>query len=205
MIRRPHNSLRGFTLLELLVALAVFAALAVASYGSLNSVLRTRDHTSEVSKSLQHLQMGITIMQRDFLQLIDTGVRDQYGDMLPAVYTPTDNSDSLIELTHIGWRNPANQPRSSLQRVAYFLKDNALYRRYWRQLQRGPDNEPVEAKLLQNIEDVKFEFLEQVNGRWQSEWPPTNLTNRYNLPVAIRLTITFMNETKLVRIFGINR
>ncbi|MBN1378625.1 MAG: type II secretion system minor pseudopilin GspJ [Gammaproteobacteria bacterium] len=195
--------LKGFTLLELLVAMAVFAALAVAAYGSLNSVLKTRDHTSKAAVSLQRLQMGMTILQRDFMQLTDTSARDEYGDLLSPFITPSDNSN-LLEFTHSGWNNPTNQPRSNLQRVAYELEDNTLYREYWPQLQPGSRQEPVRAILLEDIEEVEFEFLDRSKDRWHAEWPPLNSTST-DLPVAVRLTITFTNETEIVRLFGINQ
>lgn len=202
--RRLNRQNKGFTLLELLVALAVFASLAVASYGSLNAVLKTRDHTGEASESLQRLQMSVTILQRDFMQLINTTVRDEYGDQLPPIYTPTDDS-SLIELTHSGWRNPANHIRSNLQRVAYVLEDKTLYRQYWPQLHRGSQQVPVQATLLEDVEEVEFEFLDQDRDRWHNQWPPPNLSGNSGLPVAIRLTITFVDETELVRLFGVTQ
>jgi general secretion pathway protein J len=181
--------------------LAVFASLAVASYGALNAVLKTRDHTSEVSIALQRLQMGLTILQRDFMQLTYTPARDEYGDSMLPILTPTDKS-SLIELTHTGWHNPAGQVRSTLQRVAYTLEENTLYRQYWPQLQRGPQAEPVQAALLEDIQEVEFEFMDKDRDRWHNQWPPAN-PGVTGMPVAVRLTITFMNDTKLVRLFGV--
>src|SRR5690606_21992482 len=114
---------------------------------------------------------------------------------------PTDKS-SLIEFTHSGWHNPAGQVRSNLQRVAYTLEENTLYRQYWPQLQRGPQAEPVQAALLEDIQEVGFEFLDKDGDRWHDQWPPAN-PGIVGLPVAIRLTITFMNDTKLVRLFEV--
>lgn len=202
--QRTHAKQHGFTLIEILVAVAVFGFLAAASFTTLNSVLKTREFNDNATESLRQLQMSMTILQRDFMQLTDTSINDEYGDPLPPIYTPTDNS-SLVEFTHSGWHNPANRPRSNLQRVAYVLEDGKLYREYWPQLHRGRELQPIRAVLLKNVEEVEFEFLDENKERWQEQWPPPNLDQAPGLPIATRITITFKDETQIIRLFGVNR
>jgi general secretion pathway protein J len=148
--------------------------------------------------------MSLTIVQRDLQQLTDTTVRDEFGDALLPVWTPT-NNPNLLEITRSGWQNPANQPRSHLQRVAYALEDNTFYRKYWRQLHRGAEQEPIQAVLVKDVEEVEFEFLDQNQERWHTEWPPLSTAGTGGLPLAIRLTITFIDESKVVRVVSVNQ
>ncbi len=202
--KQSSYAISGFTLLEVLVAMAVFAFLAVASYSSLNIMLKTRDKTDQAAKSLQRLQMSMTIMQRDLMQLVNTPITDEFGDRLPPIFTPTNNS-SLLEFTRSGWRNPASQLRSNFQRVAYALEDNTLYRHHWRRLHRASQEEPIKAVLLRDIEEVEFEFLGEDKNRWLADWPPMTLSGDPGIPVATRVTITFSDDSEAIRIFGVNQ
>ena len=70
---------RGFTLLELLVALAIFALVSVMAYGGLASVLDQQFATDEIAGQLARLQKTYLLLQRDFEQLVPRPVRDEYG------------------------------------------------------------------------------------------------------------------------------
>lgn len=200
-----YQKARGFTLLEILIAVGIFAILAVASFGSLNSVLSSREHTGAAADKLHQLQLGMTIMQRDFSQLIEASITNEYGDRTHAFIFGQDqtNSERLIEFTRSGWSNPADHMRSTLQRVAYSLEENTLYREYWLRLNRGPDEEPVRAALLEGIDNIEFEF-EDAGQNWHDSWPPLNANTDYvGLPQTVRVTLYFENEQELSRLFDI--
>ena len=70
----------GFTLLELLVALSIFAIVAVLAYGGLGTVLDQRILTEESAERLADLQKTYLIVQRDIEQLVPRAIRDEFGD-----------------------------------------------------------------------------------------------------------------------------
>ena len=190
----------GFTLLELLVAVAIFAILATLSYGGLNSVLKNRVVTDEQAAQLHQLQIALTIMQRDFQQLTNQTARDEFGDRRSALFVDA-NSEALIEFTRSGWRNPAGQLRGTQQRVRYLLEEEQLYREYWPHLHRGPETETIRATLLDAVQDVTFNYRD-ANGGWHDTWPP--LTQRTTaLPNMVRLNLEFSNDVTLSRDFPI--
>ena len=137
---------KGFTLLELVVAMAVFAIMAAIAYSGLNNVLLARSQTEQHSKSLQQLQMAMNWVARDIEQTVDRGVRSEYGELMPPLIG-NDFEGYLIEFTRSGWRNPANHARSNMQRVAYAVRDEKLLRAYWRVLDRAEDSKPLEQEL----------------------------------------------------------
>jgi len=158
---------RGFTLLEMLVALAVFAVLGLMSSQMINRVLDVHNVAVARGERLSELQRAMSIMQRDVLELTARSVRDEMGDPLPTLRVGT---DIALELTRSGWRNPLGQRRSELQRVAYALRDGALTRYYWNVLDRAEDSEPVIQTLLNDVTELTVNAVD-VSGNAHAYWP----------------------------------
>jgi len=157
---------RGFTLLELLVALAIFGLVAVMAYGGLGTVLEQRAHTDASAQRLAALQKTYVVMQRDIEQAVARAIRDEYGDQqAPLAAAP------VFQLTRGGWSNPAGRPRSSLQRVGYDLEEQQLVRYAWPVLDRSQDSQPLQQSLADNIVSMQVRYLDAASN-WQDSWPP---------------------------------
>lgn len=188
---------RGFTLLELLVALAIFAVLGVAAYAGLDVVLDAKDRIETKSDQLGRLQMLFVVMGRDLEQATDRGVRDNYGDPLPALF----GNDTALEFTRGGWRNPAGLRRSQLQRVAYGLTDDSLTRATWDVLDRAQDSEPRTTSLLGEVTALEIRYLDSA-GEWRSDWPPTGgAVTAAPLPRAVEVTLEVTGWGRIMRLF----
>lgn len=168
--RRPARTTAGFTLLELLVAMGIFAVLAVMAYGGLSGMLNTRAQSDEHAEALRRLQLAYRTLERDIEQWVPREVRDEFGQAQPAL-TAGNEIGAALELTHGGWRNPAEQARSTLQRVAYSVQDDTLVRSLWLSLDRPADAKPVEQALLAGVSGLQLRFLD-ASEVWQERWPP---------------------------------
>ena len=193
----------GFTLLEIVVAVGVFAVLTTLAYGGLNQVLNQSQQTREISQKLQNLQYAFALIQQDFNQMIPREVRDEYGNRQPALATSLDES-FLLKVTRHGWTNPAEQTRSSLQRVSYILDEGQLQRSYWFELDRAPSSEPIVMPLLEDIESAVFRFLDEKK-EWQESWLPTVATPGQPppWPLAIEITLETKRWGKVRRLFSL--
>jgi len=158
---------RGFTLLEMLVALAVFAVLGLMSSQMVTRVLDVHKAAIERGDRLGDVQRALMMMQRDVLEMAPRSVRDEMGDSLPTMRLGTDIG---FELTHDGWRNPLNQHRSELQRVAYVAHDETLYRYYWNVLDRAEDTKPVVQELLHDVTSLEVSAVD-ASGNEHAYWP----------------------------------
>ena len=172
----------GFTLLEVLVAVAITAMLGVGASQLLRSVIDTKEATDITSEQLISLQRFNQVVSRDMEQFINRSVRDQYGDSQASLIL--DNGEYPIEFTRAGWRNSpvASNPRSTLQRVAYRLEaldsdackparerllrwgvaepeGDCLVRYFWRVLDRTSDSEPAAQVVLEQITLLEMELL----------------------------------------------
>lgn len=176
-----QSGTRGFTLLELLIALSIFGLLSVMAYSGLNSVLTLRAHTDKAAEQLKALQQTYLVMQRDIEQVMPRPIRDEYGQTLKALV-----GDGRLELTRGGWSNPLQLTRSSMQRVGYVLEDRQLYRYSWRVLDRAQDSKAVRQLLMKNIESFTLRYLD-ADRVWLQLWPPALSTSVF--PKAVEVVI----------------
>lgn len=196
---------RAFTLIEVLVALAIFGMLAAIAYGTLGQTLANAEVLTERMQRLQSLQRTMRYLSDDFMQLAPRAVRADLGDNLrPALYTNIE-SDFAVELTHGGWSNPATLPRGTLQRVAYRLEEDELVRYHWTVLDRTLSNEPAGRALLDEVDSIVFRFMLE-NGDWTEQWPPQNRPGVMGLrqrPRAVEIVLTLEDTTEIRRLIEI--
>lgn len=158
---------RGFTLIEMIVALAIFAVLGVVTGRIVSQTVDNFAVVTERGARLVEVQRAMQVMQRDLLQLIDRPIRDPLGDPREALLIQTDGT---IEFTRTGWQNPLQRPRSNLQRVVYRLEGDVLYRAYFLTMDLTPDAEPQVQQLLTGIDNFEVLALD-VSGNEYAFWP----------------------------------
>ncbi len=180
----------GFTLLELLVALAIFSIVAIMAYSGLNAVLKAREQTTLQAEELKKLQMTIHFLSRDLQQFVNRPIRGELGELQPALQ----GQPNQLFFTHAGWHNPAQQKRSQLRRVNYFVENQQLWLRYWAILDRVQDSQFYQVQLLDGVKEMQLTFLDD-NNEWQSSWiiSPQGVTEDKRLqlepPRAIGVTL----------------
>ncbi len=198
----PHTKHKnsGFTLLELLVALSVFALLAIMAYTGLQNVLDTAAHVQASAQKTTRLQLVFSRLEQDLTQIVQRPLRDAFGDEQSAVQGHVQG----IVLTRTGWQNPLQRRRSHLQRVAWLLQDNGLYRRYWTVLDGAQEGDGLEAKMLEKLENIEFRFLDD-QAHWHNEWPPytpSGTTAEVRLK-AVELKLTLESWGELRRLWAV--
>jgi len=119
---RASPVMKGFTLLEVLIAVSITAMIGVASTQLLSNVIDSKQASEVRSEQLVSLQRFNMVVSRDIEQLINRSIRDEYGDKQASLLL--DSGDFPIEFTRAGWRNSpvSRDPRAELQRVAYRLE-----------------------------------------------------------------------------------
>ena len=206
-LRLNHSSQKGFTLIEVLIAMAIFAILSVLAYGGLEQVIQNRSQTEEALNRLRQIQLTMSKMQRDFEQIVNRKGHDELGGELPALATG-EGTDLLVQFTRNGWRNPAQLTRSHLQRIAYKLDDDTLTRISWPYVDRAQDSQAIETELLNNIQEVSIRVMDAQN-EWQTSWPintsssPTPGVPPSDLPIAIEVTLKLHDWGDIVRLYRI--
>jgi general secretion pathway protein J len=194
----------GFTLLELLVAGAIFAILSAFAYIGLDNVIQQRDVVAASTDRLRSVQFAMRRLLQDFAQLQPRPVREELGEGWKYALLADGRSLEQVEMTRAGWRNPLGRPRSSLQRVGYRIEEGVLIRSQWPVLDRMLEAEASELELLDRVEDFRLRFL-LPNGEWLENWPDPGATGTgpeatRATPVAVEIVLELEDWGELTRI-----
>ena len=192
MNRLPNKKNGGFTLIEILVAMAIFTVIGLASTGVLTSVINSDRLSTERFDRLEELQRAMLTIERDILQIVPRAVRIN-GDPVEAVISGGedvfDSDADGLSFVRIGWHNPQMLlPRSTLQAVGYRIQEQQLQRLYGNYVDNVIGYEPKVKVLLSGIEDFRVSFLTKLEQLEEpEEWDETYSNS--TLPIAVSITI----------------
>lgn len=190
-MRASRGRQAGFTLLELLVAIAIFALVAVMAYGGLNTVITQGGIVQSQSEQLEATQTGLRRLRSDLVFAVDRPVRDALGGEIPAF---TGGGQTLFSLTRMGAANPWGAPRSQLARVMWRLQDGDLQRVELMPVD-GTENASAQRldwrTELRGVKKVSVKFYDTNNQSFEI-WPPPNQPNA-GLPKATELNLRVNN------------
>jgi len=190
--------MKGFTLVEMMVALLIFALLSAAGVAVLGFAADNREVVRERMEDLARLQSARALIKADLEQAADRRTRAEGGVPTPVLTGGAVVGAPLVGFTRRGWDNPDRQPRPSLQYVEYRQVDDRLERRARRALDGSQFGEP--QILLEGVRRAEVEFY--ARGQWAPAWAGTPQTP---LPQAVRLRIeseTFGEVVQLVLLPG---
>lgn len=204
--QRNIDSIRGFTLVEILVAVAILAIIAVASGTVLSNVIDSAEASDQQMQDIETLQRAMLVIERDISQMIALAPRIS-GQANEIVFQGGDGvaesmADGVI-FTRNGWANPLSRlPRSNLQGVGYRLnEDDELERIYTQFIDNVVNTEPKARVLMANISDLNIEFAIETNNRNQIQWEESYTGT--TLPKGIAISITSEKFGQIRREFAI--
>ena len=218
---------RGFTLVEVVIAIGIFAMLGMASYKVVHGLSLARETLTKNSEDLRWFVRAMNTINHDFTQLSPRKVLDESGGAISAFNT---HGEYLVEFTRVGVQNPLMVKRAKVARVAYRFteemdsdefkqiedkqlianmvgdrKQGYLLRYVWPVLDRGEESTPEMQVLLAGVNGLQLEYLKERN-KWGEDWPPNDggsTSASSELPYAIRLKIDTKKYGVLERYFQV--
>lgn len=192
---------RGFTLVEMLVALTIFALMSVLAYRGLTSVLQTREHLTEDNRRWRDIALTLSQLEQDMSTVVNRPIRDS-GDLpLPALVGNPQAfgaNDAQLGFSRMGmaWQTGV---LADVQRHGYRLNNGTLEQLVWPVLDRAPLTEPVVNALLARVNRFELRYLDG-SGNWQSRWPLPGTTA---LPTALEVVLELDGGVTVTRVFAL--
>lgn len=229
MILHPNckkaSAARGFTLLEVLIALVISALIAVMAFQSLDAADKGAQRTNEVLEEINRIDRAWQIIAADLRHVQLAQAENQpvffQGDSLRS---SGENADqAVLFFKRRGWVNFANQPRSDLQLVSYRVVDGQLWRDFMPEYNRELNDIDMERDaahqlLLEQVDDLQLRFLHQgiisskgksaLEGRefsddWLEQWPDSGTQSQGALPLAVEIIIDIKGVGPSARLFAL--
>ncbi len=176
-----RSAQRGFTLLELIVAVAVFALVAVMAQAGLSAVVRAAQANRAAAEQTREIDLLLLRIDREMAQVLARPVRGAYGDTRAAVQGGADR----VEYTSLSFFEGA---RIAPVRRGIELRGKELI--IWEQsrLDAGPGTQRRETLLADQVQRFRISYLE--GGESFDRWPPRR-SNRGPgiLPVAVEFRL----------------
>lgn len=220
--RASHQrTMSAFTLIEVLVALAITAIIGVVAYGGLDSALTAMERSEAQGQKLNEVNILLAIMSRDFRQAMPRPVRGEYAAEWEHAFDAPESALFAVRFSRGGWANPRPEQfvRSDMQRVVYALEEDKIIRESWYVMDRTDDSESVRVAIVEGVTHFKLKFLDANVGSPQGgvaaqpqvpqlreSWPYPYTTSPSTqpsdkLPLAVEITMELEGWGEIVRIF----
>ena len=206
---------RGFTLLELLVAIAVLAVVGALGYRGLNSVLDAEARLQAESRRWSDIALLFSQLSEDLTMAVGRTARDaadltgpallltagaatvvDAGSAMAGASANAPGTDAQMVVTRLGIGEGA-AAQSAPRRVGYRLRDGTLEYLVWPDLDAAPGTTPAAYELLDGVADLRWQALD-VDGRWDSVWPANRPGS--SLPRAVSVRVILADGGEITRI-----
>ena len=183
---------KGFTLIELMIALLIFGMLAAAGVSLLSFSIKAQAGSKMRLEDVAEVRRLFVMLSQDLAQAVPRTTRGQGGEQ-EAAFIGGDASRTL-SYVRAGVSSSLDRPSSTLQRVDWAIANGTLQRTARPMVDGGADLDP--AIIVTAIEKISIRFREK--GEWRDRWTPTNPRE---LPRAVELTFERKGSAPITQLF----
>lgn len=179
---------KGFTIIEVLVSLAILSMIALVSSNILKSSLATEQQTKQHLDAIKELNLASTIIRRDIRQIVNVSSKDFYGNDMYGTFISPINSQSLMFSSNI---KSLSDEKSPIKRIQYELVDGTLNRKQFFSSNPYEPDDYTNTELINNIDYLEFTYLYE--NSWHESWPISLITSK-KIPTLIKIEFSKQNK-----------
>ena len=191
---RLKQKSQGFTLVELLVAMAIFSLMTAVAYAGLAAVMQNDQSSLAHETALKKVQRAVVFIEKDLRQLSTRTRNDGYSELQPGLKSDG-GAAVLLEFSRAGNSNPTDLSRSSLQRIRYIIDGEKLQRLSWNLVDHS-DAEPVKMTLMEGVTSASVSFF-SIEGETSESWA------KPELPIGVEVKLTTERWGEIRRVLPI--
>lgn len=194
MNRAVARGLAGFTLVELLIALAIVALLSLLGYRALAALSESETKLSAEATRWRTLDLFFARLEGDLRQAVPRPAR-LGGTREPAWAGATDaTGNAWLEFSRAG-PEFALEPSSAGARMGYRFHDGTVDVLYWASYDRPQSVAPAAYPLVAGVARFELAYLAR-DGSWLDTWPQPG---EADLPRAVKVDLTLASGEKIER------
>lgn len=203
-----HCNERGMTLIEVMISIAILGMITALVWGGYSQTAHNKKRIEEDIERQQSIQLSLDRMQREIsMAYVSAQVhRDPSMRQMQTIFKGVDRSgDDRLSFTSFSHRRLyRNAHESDQNEISYFLTEHpdepgkkVLARREDSRVDENPEEGGRIQILLDNVEELEFEYLDPMSGQWLDAWD-TNQTigqpNRLPSQVKIKIVVPHLRK-----------
>ncbi len=203
-----YNNQQAFTLLEIIIAMAISALIGVGAMSLLDDATIAHKNMQKQGNRYNQIERAWLFISNDIQQLAPRKFRDEFGDKKDNLFSDDLNGTTHLSFTRLGRRNPAGLARSNLEKLSYLVEEEKLKRISYAYPDGMNLEQGLNRTLLDDVETLEVNFFD--GEEWNDFWPAdTSLSNSEgsngnNLPVAIKISLQLKDLGLVERLFVVS-
>jgi general secretion pathway protein J len=195
------NKKSGFTLIELMVAILIFAVISIISYRTLASLVATKQIVTTTQDKWSGFGNAVSWLTTSWNRSIPLVIRDENGNIIPAVIGKDKLNgafDAQLEMTLSGYIGDPIYGSTPPKRLGFRFDSGKLFLVTWPVLNRVITTQPQLDLLMDNVASFQQSFL-YPDKQWRDDWPATGAAQQNLMPQGLRITIIMNSGETIIR------
>lgn len=193
---------QGFTLLEVLISVAILAMISVLSWQSMLSMMGSQDIADDRDEMVHALRVTFDKLFTDLSQAFLVGQAHK-GVKQASQPAFIGKKEGLEFASFAGRRYFAAGVGGDQCEIGYTLETSeeapgtfTILRRQAELIDDKPEEGGKAYPLLSGVKQVQFEFYDPKTKEWAPEWDSTQISKHDRLPRAVRVSLTMEDREK---------